>query len=112
MHITDSCFQLFLAIETVTHQEMKATAAVMDDLFRQHLENMITSDSDVLFYWTMITVTGEESLNENILYELIKLCVTIQGFSFAKSIVERYRLATKKRELREPKGCEPNFASV
>ena len=74
---------------------MKATAAVMDDLFRQHLENMITSDSDVLFCWTMIT--GEESLNENILYELIKLWVTIRGYSFAKSIVERYRLATKKR---------------
>ena len=95
VHITDSCFQLFLAIETVTRQGMKATAAVMDYSFRQHLENMITSDSDVLFCWTMIT--GEESLNENILYELIKLWVTIRGFSFAKSIVERYRLATKKR---------------
>ena len=31
VHITDSCFQLFLAIETVTRQEMKAMAAVMDD---------------------------------------------------------------------------------
>ena len=60
VHITDSFFQLFLAIDTVTRQEMKATAAVMDDLFRQHLENMITSDSDVFFCWTMIT--GEETL--------------------------------------------------
>lgn len=33
MQITDSCFQLFLAIETVTRQEMKAMAAVMDDSF-------------------------------------------------------------------------------
>lgn len=95
VHITDSCFQLFLAIETITRQEMKATAAVMDDSFRSHLENMITSDSDVLFCWTLIT--GEESLNENILHEVIQLWVTIRGFSFAKSIVEKYRLATKKR---------------
>ena len=55
VHITDSCFQLFLAIEMVTRQEMKATAAVMDNSFCQHLENMITSDSDVLFCWTLIT---------------------------------------------------------
>ena len=48
VHIIDSCFQLFLAIEMVTRQEIKATAAVMDDLFRQHLENMFTSDSDIL----------------------------------------------------------------
>ena len=34
VHITDSCFQLFLTIETVTHQEMKPTTAVMDDSFR------------------------------------------------------------------------------
>ena len=93
IHITDSCFQLFLAIETVTRLEMKATT-VMDDTFRQHLENMITCDSKVLFCWTMITV--DES-HDNIFHELIKLWITIRGFSFAKSIVEKYRLATKKR---------------
>ena len=43
MHITDSCFQLFLAVESVTRQEMKSMAAVMDDSLCQHLENMITS---------------------------------------------------------------------
>jgi len=86
---------LFLAVETVTCQEMKATAAIMDDSFRQHIENLITSDSDVLFCWTLIT--GEELLKKNILHEIIQLWVTIQGFSFVKSIVVKYRLATKKR---------------
>lgn len=95
LHITDSCFQLFLAIETVTSQEMKPTAAVMDDPFCKHINNLITSDSDVLFCWTLIT--GEESLKEVILYEIAQLWVTIRGFSFAKSIVEKYRVATKKR---------------
>lgn len=95
MHITDSCFQLFLAIETVTRQTMKPTAAIMDDSFHKHIENLITSDSDVLFSWTLIT--GEELLKENILHEMIRLWITIRGFSFAKSIVEKYRIATKKR---------------
>ena len=104
IHITDSCFQLFLAIETVTRLEMKATT-VMDDTFRQHLENMITCDSEVLFCWTLITV--DES-HDNIFHELIKLWITIRGFSFAKSIIEKYRLATKREPIKL-KGCELNF---
>ena len=63
VHITDSCFQLFLAIETVTRQKMKATNAVMDDTFVKRLKNLITSDSDVLFSWTMIT--GDEIARRN-----------------------------------------------
>ena len=59
VHITDSCYQLFLAIETVTRQKMKATNAVMDDTFVKHLNNLITSDSDLLFNWTIIT--GDDS---------------------------------------------------
>ena len=35
MHITDSSFQLFHAIEMVIRQEMKATTAIIDDSFRQ-----------------------------------------------------------------------------
>ena len=95
VHITDSCFQLFFAVETVTRQKMKATNTVMNDTFLKYLNNMITCDSDVLFNWTLIT--GDESADEDILHAIIKLWVTVRGFSFAKSIVEQYRIATKKR---------------
>ena len=95
VHITDPCFQLFLAIETVTRQKMKATSAVMNDTFLKFLNNVIACDSDVLFNWTLIT--GDESSNEDILHAIINLWVTVRGFSFAKSIVEQYRIATKKR---------------
>jgi len=95
VHITDSCYQLFLSIETVTRQKMKATNAVMDDSFLQHLKNLISCDNDVLFNWTMIT--GDESENEEVFNEIVKLWITIRGFSFAKSIAENYRKATKKR---------------
>ena len=71
MHITDSC------CETVTCQEMKATTD-MDDSFCQHLENMITSDGEVLFCWTMIT--ADESY-DSIFHELITLWITIRGSS-------------------------------
>jgi len=94
VHITDSCYQLFLSIETVTRLKMKATNAVMNDSFLQHLINLINSDNDVLFNWTMIT--GDESENQEVLGEIVKLWIKTRGFSFAKSIAEKYRQAARR----------------
>lgn len=63
--------------------------------FHTHLENVIHNYSDVLFCWTMIT--GEESSKEKILHEIIRLWITIHGFSFVKCILEKYRTAAKKK---------------
>jgi len=73
----------------------KATTGIMGDSFHLHIENIICNDGGVLFCWTMIT--GEESSNEEILHKIIRLWVIICGFSFAKSILEKYRIAAKKR---------------
>ena len=96
VHVTDECYQLFLAIEHATRQEMHLNnITCMDDTFRKRLEDMLNSDDDILFGWTMIT--GDETENEDVLHEITKLWVTIRGFSFAKSIMEKYRAKTKKR---------------
>ena len=67
----------------------------MDDNFQKHLDNMLSNDDDILFNWTMIT--GGETENEEVLHEIIKLWITTRGFSFAKSIMEKYRSESKKR---------------
>ena len=54
-----------------------------------------TSSRITPFNWTLIN--ENESSNEDILQAIINLWVTVRGFSFAKSIVEKYRIATKKR---------------
>ena len=63
----------------------------MDEDFRKHLKRMLYTDDDVLFNWTM---TGSD--DENLLQQIIKLWVTIRGFSFAKSIMEKYKQESKK----------------
>ena len=68
-----------------------ANVKSMDEDFRRRLENMIVTDDDVLFNWTM---TGAE--NEEVLVEIIKLWLDIRGFSFAKSVMEKYKQETKK----------------
>jgi len=48
-------------------------------------------NDDVLFNWTM---TGGE--DEDVLKEIVQLWITIQGNSFAKSIMEKYKKKEKK----------------
>lgn len=67
----------------------------MDDNFQHRLENILNTDDDVLFNWTVITV--DETGKEEVLHETTKLWITIRGFSFAKSIIKKYRGETKKR---------------
>ena len=107
VHVTDACYQLFLAIEHVTRQELQLSKiSSMDDNFRKHLDNMLSNDDDVLFNWTMIT--GGETENEEVLHEIIKLWITTTGFSFAKSIMEKYRGESKKRTAKS-KGLRTRF---
>ena len=61
---------------------------LMDEQCRKHLTNM---DDDVLFNWTM---TGGE--DEDVLKEIVQLWITIQGNSFAKSIMKKYKKKSKK----------------
>ena len=96
VHVTDACYQLFLSIEQAIRQELQLSKiSSMDENFRKHLDNMLSNDDDVLFNWTMIT--GGETENEEVLHEIIKLWITTRCFSFAKSIMEKYRGESKKR---------------
>ena len=53
IHVTDECYQLFLAIEHAIHRELKTEKiGGMNDGFRQHMEMLLNEDNDVLFQWT------------------------------------------------------------
>ena len=89
IHITDDCFQLFLAIETATRQEFHLRKVPkMDDTFCQHVIKVVVDDHDVLFSWTRIN--GGETDKEI-------LQITVRGHSFTKTVMEHYRQDTKKR---------------
>jgi len=90
------CYQLFLAIERATCRELK-TEKIGDtnDGFRQHMEMLLNEDNDVLFQWTLIT--GDETEKEDMLHAITLLWINIRQNSFAKSIMEKYWVETKKR---------------
>ena len=96
IHVTDECYQLFLAIEHATRRELKTEKiGDMNDSFRQHIEMQLNEDNDVLFQWTLIT--GDETEKEDVLHAITSLWINIRQNSFAKSMMEKYQAETKKR---------------
>ena len=60
------------------------------------LMEAVTSDEDVLFFWTILAAEWEEEEEQALLPMLTELWITIRGFSFAKSFLEIYKQANKK----------------
>ena len=73
-------------------------AANMDSTFREYLTKCVLDDEDVLFHWCLIGYAHDE-LSERCLNQIVDKWITIRGFSFAKSMLEMYKQASKK----EPK---------
>lgn len=104
VHVTKECFQLFLSIESITRHHMStANLKSMDEDFRRHLKNMVVTNDDVLFSWTLT-----DAIKEEVLSEIVKLWLNIRGFSFAKSIMEQYKQESKKA-LENQKACVLNY---
>jgi len=70
VHVTDECYQLFLAVEHATWQQFHLdNITFMDDTFHKNLKDMLISVDDVLFGWTMIM--GDETEQEHVLHEIL-----------------------------------------
>ena len=62
----------------------------MDETFKQKLIDIVLND-DVLFYWCLVgQIEGDEAADTS-LAMIIKMWVTIRGFSFAKNVMEIYK---------------------
>ena len=58
---------------------------------------MVNTDDVALFNWTLITSNEMHMEKDYVLLEITKLWITIRGFSFAKSFMEKYISESKKR---------------
>ena len=68
----------------------------MNNTFRQELSTEIKEDDDVQFHWIMLSSSMEEEVSHNILDSMIYLYITVRGFSFVSSVLERYKREAKK----------------
>ena len=95
--ISTEAYQCFYAIEICIRRQLKTSNTdSMNDGFRQRLKDMMVSDDDILFYWTLAgQIEGDETADKCLALMCDKW-ITIRGFSFAKNIMELYKQESKK----------------
>ena len=74
----------------------------MNDEFRSTLTKSVVDDDDVCFHWSIASAGVEEDVVERLLEGVVKLYITVRGFSFASSVLEMYKkegkTATQKKK--------------
>ena len=68
-------------------------------------------NDDILFYWSMLTASWEESVADKILTMIVDLWITIRGFSLASAWVEEFK-AHNKKTLQKSKGLRKHATVI
>ena len=92
VHINESTYKLFEAMEMVVRCKLKCDRQKLDILM---FKSCILNDDDVMDCWRSLGV--DEDFSEPSLLERISdLWIKIRGFSYASSFMELYKQHTKK----------------
>ena len=97
VYINNTAHQFLCAMEYSMRRRMHMDNMwEMNNTFRQELSTEIKEDDDVQFHWIMLSSSMEEEVSHNILDSMIYLYITVTGFSFPSSVLERYKRQAKK----------------
>ena len=95
--ITDEAFQCFCDIEIAMRRYLKVdNTRDMNEQFSNKVVDAILHDENLLFDWCFAVECIEEEVATQCLEKIIKKWFVIRGFSFAKSLMEMYKQASKK----------------
>ena len=106
-YITDATYQFVSAVEYSLQRYLRAnTAHMMNDELSSTLTQNVVDDHDVCFHWIIVSASVEEDVVERLLERVVKLYITIRGFSFTRSVLEMYNkegktTTQKKKTLRQ-----------
>ncbi len=96
-HVSDGTYMVFQEMEVVLRSTYnKDKAKILENGNRGKLVQTIIKNEDVQFQWCMVTTEVEDEEARSLLNMIVNLYVTIRGFSFAKSIMEQYKVSNKK----------------
>ena len=86
--INESTFQVMVAMELELrkHLQPQESPNFVRDVTQHILEN-----EDVQFHWCLVGCDWEKEEAEALLQEVVKLWVTIRGFSYASAWVEKFK---------------------
>ena len=98
--LNDSTFTFFVAIEKQVRNVLPCHVIKPSDkeTFKKAVIEKVLQDEDVQFHWALINQDIDKPEDAvALLVEIVKLWVTIRGFSFAASWMEEYKKNSKKK---------------
>ena len=96
-HVQENTFYFFCALEEAVQLQLKQLAQSAHAAQKRMIE-AITASDNVQFYWQIVTADfdEEEEVKSVLLSMISELYLTMQGFSFANSWVEKFKQSVKK----------------
>ena len=88
--ISDITFDFFVSLE----YEVRAHIHAGQEIGVIH--SALQQSEDVLFHWSMITATWDNEVAIKLMEMIVKLWITVRGFSLASAWIEQYKKVTKK----------------
>ena len=105
--INESMFQVMVAMEMELRKHLQHNKPPN---FTQEITGHILNSEDVQFHWCNVACDWEENEAEALLHEVVKMWVTIRGFSYASAWVENFKSASTK-SLQKSKGVRKKLVA-
>lgn len=97
-HVNDDTFTVFCIVEEEARQHFKKeNADCIHAGSKQILIERILCNEELLFFWSMLASRVDDDIGRKVLDMLVRLYITIRGYSFASSCLELYKQATQKK---------------
>ena len=103
VRINDMVYTLFVTLELLFRQYLKTHKIALDGFDLNAINQVLRSDDDVLFYWSLITADIDDNCASKLLEMIVEHWITLRGFSYASSIMEKYK-QTNKKNIEKSKG--------
>ena len=89
--ISDSIYELFQSMETVLRQYLPQLSSTKHGINVEEVIDFILQDNEVQLSWITLAADLSEEDSFKLSRSIVRLWVTIRGFSYASTLVEQYK---------------------
>lgn len=108
VHVSDSVYELFVAMEVEIRSHLRATDTAASEGVKEVAISSILDNEDVILKWHDISINWGKEQSDELLRMVVQHWTTVRGFSFASSFMEKYKQKNKKT-VEKSKGLRKNL---
>ena len=110
-HVNNNTYRVMHAIEMCVRKVFsKEAIQKKSDHLKHQLVSDILNDDDVLFHWSILAINWDNEEADALLPLIAEQWVTVRGFSFASSWMEKFKQSNKK-SIQKSKGTRKQLCS-